>query len=323
MHRMPDVTSLMQEFGLALVVANVLVARLGVPIPAMPALVGAGALAAGGAFGLDEVMIWTLAAALAGEAAWYAAGRRYGDRAMRFLCKASLSPDSCVRQTESRFDRWGAWCLVLGKFVPGLATIGPPLAGASGIGWSRFLFLNGLGSLLWIAPSIALGMVFHEQVGELLAALDQLGFAATILLALLLALYVCYRWLERRRFMRMLRADRIAVAELRRLLDSREGAIVVDVRSPLARSADPRSIPGARLIDASGIDEHMHQLPQERDIVFYCSCPNDISAAVVAKKLLVRGYRKVRPLAGGLDAWVAAGYRTVSLVPETRLQSGA
>jgi membrane protein DedA with SNARE-associated domain/rhodanese-related sulfurtransferase len=299
---------LVAEYGLALVFANVLLEQLGLPIPAVPTLVVAGALAAEGELSPLAVFGLAFVACMMGDAVWFLAGRRYGRRVMTFLCRVSLSPDSCVRQTEFRFERWGRLTLVLSKFIPGLSTIAPPLAGAMRLGWPSFLLLNSLGVVIWAGVAIGAGMAFHAQINEFIARLEGLGTLAAEAVGVLLGGYVALKWWERRRFYKALRIARIGVADLRVLMDGGRRPVVVDVRSPGARDLDPRFIPGALAMDAAEVDGRLGELPADREIVFYCTCPNEASAAQVAKKLIGLGYTKVRPLHGGLDAWIAAGY---------------
>jgi len=302
------VNALITEYGLALVFANVLLEQLGLPIPAVPALVVAGALSAAGEFWPLAVFGVAFVACMIGDAVWYLAGRRYGRRVMKFLCRVSLSPDSCVRQTEFRFERWGKLTLVLSKFIPGLSTIAAPLAGAMRLGWPSFLLLNGLGVVIWAGAAIAAGMAFHAEINEFIVGLEGLGTLAAEAIGVLLGGYIALKWWERRRFYKMLRIARIGVDELRALMDEGRRPVIVDVRSPISRGLDPRFIPGALAMDAAEVDGRLGELPADREIVFYCTCPNEASAAQVAKKLIGLGYTKVRPLHGGLDAWIAAGY---------------
>jgi membrane protein DedA with SNARE-associated domain/rhodanese-related sulfurtransferase len=299
---------LIAEYGLALVFANVLLEQLGLPIPAMPTLIVAGALAAGGQFSVAAIFAAAFVACMLGDAAWYLAGRRWGRRVMTLLCRVSLSPDSCVRQTEFRFERWGRLTLVLSKFIPGLSTIAPPLAGAMRLGWPSFLLLNGLGVVIWAGVAIGAGMLFHAGIHQLLDRLEGLGTLALEAIGLLLAGYVALKWWERRRFYKMLRVARIGAGDLRALIDGGQRPVIVDVRSPTARDLDRRFIPGALAMDIAEVDARLEELPANREIVFYCTCPNEVSAAQVAKKLIGLGYARVRPLHGGLDAWIAAGY---------------
>jgi len=303
-----EVTRLIAQYGLLLVFGNVLIEQIGLPIPAAPTLVIAGALAVEGKLSAWATFGAAFAACTIGDVAWYLAGRLYGRRVMRLLCRISLSPDSCVRQTENHFERWGGSALVLAKFVPGLSGIAPPLAGATRLPWSTFLFLNSLGVVIWAGVAIGAGMLFHAQIDHLISRMEGLGSWALATLALLLSCYVALKWWERRRLHEMLRVARITAEELNKLIEGGEKPVVVDVRSPVAREGDRRFVPGALVMDLAEVEENLERLPIEREIVFYCSCPNEASAAYVAKRLMDLGYTRVRPLHGGLDAWIAAGY---------------
>jgi membrane protein DedA with SNARE-associated domain/rhodanese-related sulfurtransferase len=299
---------LIAQYGLALVFANVLLEQVGLPIPAVPTLIVAGALAAEGELSPLAIFGVAFAGCMIGDALWYVAGRRYGRRVMTLLCRVSLSPDSCVRRTEFRFERWGKLTLVVSKFIPGLSTVAPPLAGAMRLGWPSFLLLNGLGAVIWAGAAIAAGMAFHTEINEFIVHLEGLGALAAGATGVLLGGYIALKWWERRRFYNMLRIARIGVDDLRALMDGGKRPVVVDVRSPGNRGLDPRFIPGALAMDIAEVDRRLEQLPADREIIFYCTCPNEASAAQVAKKLIGLGYTKVRPLHGGLDAWIAAGY---------------
>ena len=310
---MQDLVDLVAQYGLLLIFVNVLVEQIGLPVPAVPTLIVAGALAAGGQISAAAVFGVAVLACFIGDGLWFAGGRIYGRRVMSLLCRVSLSPDSCVSQSEYHFERWGWAALVVSKFIPGLSTVTPPLAGAMRMGWPSFVLLNGIGIMLWAGLAIGAGVLFHNQLGQLIARLEGYGTAALVLVGALLAAYVAFKWWERRRFYRALRLARITVEELRSLIEGGKKPVVVDVRSPVARKADGRFIPGALTLDqaaeaAAGLDARLRELPKDRDIVFYCSCPNEASAAQVAKQLIELGYTRVRPLAGGLDAWIAAGH---------------
>ena len=312
---MQEIVQSIAQYGLALVFANVLVEQIGLPIPAIPTLVVAGALAADGKLSAPALLAVAFVACTLGDAIWFGAGRLYGRRVMKLLCRVSLSPDSCVRQTEYRFERWGGLTLVLSKFIPGLSTIAPPLAGAMRVGWPRFLLLNGLGVVLWAGVAIGAGLAFHSQIERLLAFLDRFGAAALEAILALLAAYIALKWWERRRFYKVLRIARITVEELRQLMAGGKRPIVVDVRSSSIRNMDARFIPGALVMDLDEVEKRVAELPTDRDIIFYCTCPNEASAASVAKRLMTLGYTRVRPLQGGLDAWVDAGYEVETRRP--------
>lgn len=298
----------LSQYGLAIVAFNVLLNQIGLPVPAVPTLVLAGAIAASGQQHLGPVFFAAVAACLLADSGWYWIGQRYGIRVLKTLCRISLEPDSCVNETQSQFDRWGVNSLVIAKFVPGWATIAPPLAGAMRIGWLRFIFLSTLAAMLWVGVGLLSGALFKTQIALLLIHLDRIGSIAFLGALVLLSIYVAFKWWERRRFYKMLRMARISVAELHALIEGGVAPLIIDVRSPTARALEPRWIPGALHISLPDVDVHLKDLPRDRDIILYCTCPSEASAARVAKILMNHGFKRVRPLHGGLDAWVAAGH---------------
>jgi membrane protein DedA with SNARE-associated domain/rhodanese-related sulfurtransferase len=316
-----QIIELIAQYGLLLVFFNVLVEQAGVPVPAVPTMIVAGALSANGQLPLAGVVLVAVLACLFSDLLWYWAGRRFGSGVMRTICRISLSPDSCVKQSELRFQRWRGRVLLVAKFVPGLSTVAPPLVGAMGLRLPAFLWLDGLGSLLWVGIAVALGQVFASQIDALLAALANAGTMAFEAVLALLALYIAVKWWQRRRLLRTLRMARVTVDELNEAIAAGQSPVVVDVRSGMARMLDSRVIPGALLADLDSVDRALHDIPPERELVIYCSCPNEVSAAKAAKLLIAIGYRHVRPLLGGLDAWDSAGYAIERLPPDPAARS--
>jgi membrane protein DedA with SNARE-associated domain/rhodanese-related sulfurtransferase len=307
--------SLIEQYGLFIVVGNVLLDQLGFPVPAVPTLMVAGAMSSGGQLPMGEVFLFSVLACLVADCGWYLVGQIYGIRVLKTLCRISLEPDSCVSEPQTRFERWGVNALVIAKFVPGLAIIAPPMAGAMRIGWTKFVILSSAGGILWVSVGLGLGMLFHSQIESLLAHLDRVGSIAGVSIVLLLAAYIAYKWWERMRFYRTLRMARISVAELYDLIQAGAAPVIVDVRSPTGRALEPRWIPGALHVPLHAVSEHIRELPRDRDIILYCTCPNEASAARVAQILVHNGFKKVRPLHGGLDAWIAAGYAVATDTP--------
>jgi membrane protein DedA with SNARE-associated domain/rhodanese-related sulfurtransferase len=296
------------HYGMMIVFVNVLVDQIGLPVPAVPTLIVAGAVAADGKLPFAALFAWSVAACLLADCGWYLIGQKYGIRVLKTLCKISLEPDSCVSQTQVRFERWGINSLVIAKFVPGLAIIAPPMAGALRIGWLRFGALSACGAVLWVGTALAAGMLFKSQIGRVLQHLSAIGSIAGAGAALLLAAYVSFKWWERSRFYKMLRMARISVADLYALMAAGASPVIIDVRSATARELEPRWIPGALHVPLPEVAQRLKELPRDREIILYCTCPSEASAARVAKILMNHGFRRVRPLFGGLDAWVAAGY---------------
>ncbi|WP_018230509.1 VTT domain-containing protein [Methyloversatilis universalis] len=310
-------TELLAQYGLWLLFAVVLAEQLGLPIPAVPLVMLAGARVADDPlYGVLALAVAVAASAL-GDAAWYVAGRLHGHRVLRLLCRISLSPDTCVRQSESTFTRYGIATLVIAKFVPGLSTLAPPLAGALGMKPSAFMLFNTAGAVLWAGAALLLGLLFAAQIDAVLDALAEMGIYAAALVAVLLALYIGWRWLDRRRALRQLQSERVAPEDLLAMLDRGDAVTVVDVRSGLITEAEPVRIPGALHIELEQIASQLHRLPRDLPLIVYCACPNDVSAVRAALKLHAAGLKHARPLRGGIDGWRAAGYRVEGL--EARL----
>ena len=302
-----QITDFYESFGLLTVFAVVLLQALGAPIPASPLLILAGAKA------MEDPVhgVYALALAVAGSGIgsvpWFYAGRRHGYRVLKLVCRVTLSPDSCVRQTESAFERYGVASLVVAKFIPGFARVAPPLAGALRTRLIAFLIYSGAGAALWAGSALVLGLLFYEQIEWLLGRLADMGGLALVVLAGLLALYVAWRLVDRWRFLRSVRAARIGVTELYAMITKGDAPIILDVRSRTHRVLDGRSIPGARPVDPDRLEETLVTSWREQEVIVYCACPNEATAFKVAQMLRSRGIRRVRPLAGGIDAWVDAG----------------
>jgi membrane protein DedA with SNARE-associated domain/rhodanese-related sulfurtransferase len=304
---MTHLIDLVQQYGLALVFVNVLLLQSGLPVPAYPTLIVTGALAARSPYTLAGILGTAVAASAIGNLGWYLAGRRLGGKVLKSLCRVSLSPDSCVRQTESIFERWGAPSLMFAKFVPGFASVATAMAGVVRIAVWRFALFDAIGAALWAGVAVGLGWLFRDAVNEVLATLTELGRIGILLLVAAFVAFVLVKYVQRVRFIRKLRMDRLTVRELRELLDGGLPATVIDVRSPIAQQVTGR-IPGAITVSASNLKVDLLAIEPKSEVVVYCACPNEASAVVVAKALLEHGFKRVRPLAGGIDAWIEAGH---------------
>jgi len=303
---MDQLIALLQHYGLGLVFVNVLALQAGAPVPAYPTLIAAGAYLTGG-HGLAALIATGAFAALIADTGWYLAGRRYGTRVLRTLCRVSLEPDSCVRQTENIFSRFGAPSMMFAKFVPGFATVSTAMAGAARLSYWKFLFFDLIGATLWVGVGVGIGYAFRDAIGEAIGTLQSLGKWGLILLVSGLGLYIAVKWWQRRLFIRQLRMDRVNVRELKDMIAKDRVRVILDVRSPMMQKASGR-IPGARPVDMTRIAESIAGVPTDGEIVVYCACPNEVSAVKVAEQLKRAGFRRVRPLHGGIDAWIEAGH---------------
>jgi membrane protein DedA with SNARE-associated domain len=268
---MEAMSGLLAQYGLALVFLNVFLHQAGVPVTAMPLLVVTGALAQQGQLQFVPLLGVAVAASLLGDTPWYFAGRRFGYRVLRTLCRIAIEPDSCVKQTENIFERWGAPSLLVAKFIPGFSTVAPPLAGAMRLPFASFLAYSAAGAAIWSGTAIGLGVVFHAEIDAVLTWLEESGPGVLTAIATIVALYAAVKWTERWMFIRMLRAARISAKDLNGLLAGGNPPIVLDVRSAIARKHDPRSIPGAIVVDIEAPQRHLAGVPPEREIVVYCT----------------------------------------------------
>ncbi len=304
---MQHLIELVTQFGLAFVFVNVLVAQAGLPLPAVPTLVITGALAGAGNDSPFALVGVAVVASLIADSGWYFAGTRLGRPVLRRLCRISLSPDNCVRQTETIYARFGPPSLMVAKFIPGFAAVATALSGAVRTRYATFAFYDAVGAMIWSGVAILVGWIFRDAIEALMVTLARLGEIGLGLIVVALLVFVAAKWWDRRRFYNELRMARISVDELATMLQSQPPPLVLDVRSAASQAAEGR-IPGAIAVDDKTLEIHLPDLDTGREVIVYCACPNEASAARIAKLLKARGFARVRPLAGGIDAWEKAGY---------------
>lgn len=249
----------------------VLVEQMGIPVPAAPLLLAAGALARTGQLSPVLILLLSTVAALIADATWYGLGILRGGSILNFLCRISLEPDSCVRRTENVYVRYGARSLLFARFVPGLATAAPPLAGVFRMRLVRFLLFDGLGAILWTAAFAGLGFAFGSELERVADYALRLGTWLVILLAGGLAGYILWKYFQRKRFMHELRVARITPLELKQKLDSGEEVQIVDLRHSIDFEADRAIIPGAVHFDPTSLENESEAIARDREVVLYCT----------------------------------------------------
>jgi|ERR1700682_1852349 len=257
--------------GYALLVAWVFLEQVGLPIPAVPLLLAGGALAGTGRMNFFAALFVSIAAAVAADSLWYQLGRVRGIKVLHLLCKISLEPDSCVRRTEGLFSKQGAQSLLVAKFVPGLGTVAPPLAGIFHMRAPRFFLFDTAGAFLWAGTFLGLGYLFTDQIEHIAQRLASLGGWLLVLVLGALASYIVYKFISRQRFIRELRISRLTVDELKQKIDAGEDVVIVDLRHSLDFEADPETIPGAFRMDAKELQEKNDRLPRDREVILYCT----------------------------------------------------
>ena len=268
---MNETLEFLVRHGAAVLFAAVFVEQMGVPLPAAPWLLAAGALSVTGKINGFTALTAATFGSLLADLIWFYLGRYGGHRMLNLLCRISLEPDSCVRRTQDVFTRYGMRGVVAAKFIPGLSTLAPPLAGSSGVRASRFFFFDGLGSLLYAGCFILLGVLFSRQLEQIIDALASLGSGALGVVVGLLALYIGYKYFQRRKLLNELRMARITVDELHRMLETGENPIILDVRSHAALEQDPSLIRGALHMTMDEVELRHQEIPRDRDIILYCS----------------------------------------------------
>jgi membrane protein DedA with SNARE-associated domain/rhodanese-related sulfurtransferase len=299
---------ILMVYGYAVLAGWVLVEQLGVPLPAMPVLIAAGALSAE-----HEINFWlafavSVAASLVADSVWFLVGRRFGHHVLRILCKLSLEPTICVRKTQDSFGRRRELTLVIAKFVPGLATLAPPVAGENGMGFGRFLFFDAMGASLWFLTLLGVGRFFGDILKRDPTLLNWVGRFSGALLALGIIGFFLARLYRRRMFMKELVQSRVEPQDLKSQLDAGEPVYIVDLRHPLELLPDPFTLPGAVHFSPDGLAERQAEIPRDRDVVLFCTCPSEATAAKTAMTLYRLGIERVRPLRGGYDEWKRLGF---------------
>jgi membrane protein DedA with SNARE-associated domain/rhodanese-related sulfurtransferase len=297
--------------------------QMGAPIPSAPILLLAGARAARGQMNLLLFTSFATAATLSANLFWYSFGRSRGTKVLGQLCRLCLEPDSCVRRAEKFFSQHGLRALLLAKFVPGLNTVAAPVAGTIRAPWWKFLILDALGTLMWVMAFESLGFAFSGPLEALLAyALREGAFLLGLAVLAALAVYVIGKHRRRLRFLEDLRVARITPAELKRRLDSHESVAIVDLRHSLDFLAEPYTIPGAMRIPLEELERRHSEIPKDREIVLYCTCPNEASSALTAVKLRNYGITRVHPLEGGFHTWREMGFPVAEMrtVPGVKTQ---
>jgi membrane protein DedA with SNARE-associated domain/rhodanese-related sulfurtransferase len=310
----PHVQEILRHGYLWLFLAALL-ERVGLPLLVTPVVIAAGAVAGLGDMSLATIIAVTVVASELGDWLWYELGRSRGASVLRILCKISLEPDSCVRKSEDAFARHTTGALITSKFVFGVGRLAAPVAGLSGMSRRRFLVLNGVGSLIWAACFALVGYIPARKLPIDIMIEEALGWLL-LLVVVAVVVHVVWKYVQRERFIRSLRVSRITVDEVKAALDRGDRPFIVDLRHMLEFVVDPRTVPTAVRISPDELPTRNAEIPRDRDIILYCTCPSEATSAKVAMDLKKIGISKVRPLQGGLKAWQDQGYPMDDFFPK-------
>lgn len=310
---MHGVLGLMEHHAYLLLFVWVLMEQGGVPIPAGPVMLALGTMSAARHTHVAFALPIAVVACLISDSVWFFLGKRYGSRILDLLCRFSMEANTCVTRTEGHLQKRGAVTLLFAKFVPGLTTVAPPLAGQARISYLSFLVYDAIGSLAWAAAWLFAGRFFGDlakRSADLFAMLRHFGGWIVVLMVIGV---IVYRYIRKQQFLRELRILRLEPNQLMQMIDEadRKGVdrpFIVDLRHPLDVMTDPLVLPGALRIGPDEIKQQKEIIPRDRDIVLYCTCPSEETSAKVALELRRMGVKRVRPLRGGLQGWKDAGY---------------
>jgi len=261
----------LERYSVIILPALAVFEQIGLPLPAVPALLVAGALAASGHLNLVLAIGAIVAVTLPVDLVWHELGRRRGARVLSNVCRLTLEPDVCVRRTQALFARFGVRTMLVAKFVPGLTTILPPLTGVFGVGRLTFALHDVAGTVLWAGFWTGIGFAFSDAIEQVVVQVASLGRAAGVVVAALLLGYVALKYLRRQLFLRRLRIARLSPEELRRKLDAGEDVAIIDLRTALDVAATPYAIPGSRWVPAEQLDDRLIVIPRDRELILYCS----------------------------------------------------
>ena len=268
---MHEIIDFLVQHGYLVLFAWVFAEQAGLPLPAIPVLLGAGVLVGMEHMSAGWALLGSVIACVAADLLWYALGRRRGAKVLNWLCRISLEPDSCVRRAEDVFAKYGSRTLLVTKFIPGLNVASTPMAGVVRMGLGRFLLFDALGALLWLVTFGSIGLVFSHQVEDVAAALGRLGELAVVLLLAAIAAYIYFRYRQRKAFLKELEISRITPEELKNEMERGEDVFIVDLRHPLDFLAYPFTIGNALRMAPAEIEQRHQEIPRDRDIVLYCT----------------------------------------------------
>lgn len=291
----------------------VLVEQAGVPIPSVPVMLAAGTMSAAHKVQIALIFPVVLLACLIADTAWWWMGRRYGSRVLDLLCRLSLDATTCVNRAQGSIARRGGVTLLFAKFVPGVSTIAAPIAGQSGMGFSEFAMYDTVGTLVWAGAWLFAGRFFGDMATRSTRFFATLTHFAIGLVLLMVLGIIIYRYVQRRRFLAELRGLRLEPEQLLTMMEEArtgglEAPFIVDLRHPLDVLTDPEVVPGALRIGPDELRKHRDEIPDDREVVLYCTCPSEETSAKVAMELRRLGVIRVRPLRGGLQGWKDAGF---------------
>ncbi|HVO61299.1 MAG TPA: VTT domain-containing protein [Terriglobales bacterium] len=323
---MNEIVHHLERHSYSLLFACVFARQVCLPVPAILFLIAAGALAGNGHLRVSLIIFVSAVASVLADSIWYEAGRLRGNDILHFIQRFSSMPDAAFIRIERQFARYGEKVLLISKLFIGLDAVAPPLAGMSGTSPLRFLPFDMGGAAVWAATYAGLGYAFHSQLDKGVDFAERLGAVLAAAVAVFFAVLIGRRLVHWYGLIQELRLARITPQELKQKLNRGDKVFIVDVEGcVLHHPTATASIPGAVRIDGRRLEQYRDvDVPAEwrtHDVVLYCSCPAEITSARVARLLMQKGVKLVRPLAGGLQAWIDSGFSVVPI--DEKLRAGS
>jgi membrane protein DedA with SNARE-associated domain len=258
-----------ERHGYAVLFFWVLAEQGAIPLPSAPLLIATGALVRSGHLNLAIAVFSAMAGALIADAVWFELGKRRGRQVLRLVCRMSLEPDSCVRQTENTFLKYGLGSLLVSKFIPGLNALAAPIAGHSRVPFLRFALYDVTGALFWSGSYLTIGYLFSHQLETVFAYAERVGSNLALLVVGILAAWFIWKYVQRRRFIKKLAGARITPAELHQRLVAEDDVLIIDLRGGVVE--EPPLIPGALRMSFDSLNTRARGIPQDREVILFCS----------------------------------------------------
>jgi len=245
--------------------------QLGAPLPAMPILIAAGVLSTTGQLNLASALLAGVIACLIADAAWYIIGKKRGPAVLRFLCKISLEPQTCVRRSSEFISRYGSRSLIFANFIPGISTVAVPLTARSDVSLLSFIVADLFGSLLYVGAYLAAGRLLGDSLDRISVIATSIRSASLIVAFTAAFCILGWRFYQRRSAAHYVKEARISPQEVRELITTGANPYIIDLRHPLDMLADPRIIPGAIRMTPDELTKRHTEIPRDREIILYCT----------------------------------------------------
>lgn len=299
--------------GYLILFAAIFLEAVGFPVPAALALLIAGGATAHGSLYGAYALGGALAAMLVGDTLMFTMGRYTGWWLLGILCRVSVNPEGCILRAADAFYRRGRTLLVIAKFIPGINTMAPPLAGCMNMRVRQFLVLDLAGAVLYIGAYFAVGYLLSDALGALTRGYQFFGRIVTWLIVAAVVIYFALQLWHMFRERGTQRIVLVGAAEAAAAIAA--GASIYDVRSHGYLDSRAVRIRGSLRLDPHSLHQNTLAFPTGQTAYVYCTCVREATSARVARELVKNGVT-VAVLKGGLRAWRRAGLPVEGVPPE-------